>query len=123
MHSVFKISFLAGVLGMFMIGQVFAHAHLASATPAMDSIVATSPAELDLKFSEAINLKFSGVKVAGPDKAIVATGAASIAGGDESTLVVPVSAPLAAGVYMVDWHVLSKDGHKTHGSYTFTVKP
>jgi methionine-rich copper-binding protein CopC len=122
MHSVFKISFLAGVLGVFMIGQVFAHAHLAAATPAMDSIVATSPAELDLKFSEAINLKFSGVKVAGPDKAIVATGAASIAAGDESTLVVPVST-LAAGVYTVDWHVLSKDGHKTHGSYTFTVKP
>jgi methionine-rich copper-binding protein CopC len=123
MHSVFKFSFFAGILGLFMIGQAFAHAHLASATPAVDGTVATSPAELDLKFSEVINLKFSGVKVAGPDNAIVATGAASLAEGDESTLVVPVSAPLAAGVYTVNWHVLSKDGHKTLGSYMFTVKP
>jgi methionine-rich copper-binding protein CopC len=98
-------------------------ANLASPTPAMDSIVAASPAELDLKFSEAISLKFSGVKVVGPDNAAVAIGAASLAKHDESTLVVPVSAPLAAGVYTVDWHVLSKDGHKTHGSYTFTLKP
>ena len=118
-----KSAFFASVLGLVTSGQAFAHAHLASAAPAMDSTVAVSPAELDLKFSEAINLKFSGVKIEGPDKTPVVTGAASLVEGDGSTLVVPISAPLAAGVYTVDWHVLSKDGHKTHGGYVFTVKP
>jgi len=35
---------------------------------------------------------------------------------------VPVTGTLADGSYTVDWHALSGDGHKTHGSYTFTVK-
>jgi methionine-rich copper-binding protein CopC len=118
-----KSTFFACVFGLAMIGQASAHAHLTSATPAVDGTVATSPTELDLKFSEALELKFSGVKVAGPDNAVVATGAISLAEGDDSTLVVLVSTTLAAGTYTVDWHVLSKDGHKTHGSYTFTVKP
>ena len=27
-----------------------------------------------------------------------------------------------AGKYTVDWHVVSVDGHKTKGQYTFSVK-
>ena len=123
MHTMLRSIFFAGVLGLAMGGQALAHAHLASATPAADGTVAASPAELELKFSEPVELKFSGVKVAGPDHAAIATGTASLAKGDDNTLVVPVSTTLAAGTYTVDWHVLSKDGHKTHGSYTFTVKP
>ncbi|WP_250381188.1 copper resistance protein CopC, partial [Escherichia coli] len=26
------------------------------------------------------------------------------------------------GTYIVDWHVVSVDGHKTKGHYTFSVK-
>jgi methionine-rich copper-binding protein CopC len=123
MHEILKSTLFAGVLGLVMSGEAIAHAHLDSATPAVDGTVAASPTELDLKFSEALELKFSGVKVMGPDKAAVATGTASLAKDDDSSLVVPISATLAAGTYTVDWHVLSKDSHKTHGSYTFTVKP
>ena len=123
MHIMLRSTFFAGVLGLTMSGQAIAHAHMGSATPAVDGTVAASPAELELKFSEALELKFSGVKVTGPGNAAIATGAASLAKGDDNTLVVPVSATLAAGTYTVDWHVLSKDGHKTLGSYTFTVKP
>jgi copper resistance protein C len=118
-----KLMLSVGILTFIMCGHAFAHAHLASATPAIDGTVATSPAELDLKFSEALNLKFSGAKVVGADKSAVATGDTSLGKGDDSTLVVPVSAALAEGTYTVDWHVLSKDGHKSHGTYKFTVKP
>ena len=116
-------AFLAGALAITMAGHAFAHAHLVSATPPADGTVAASPTELDLNFSEVLSLKFSGVKLAGPDKALIATGAASLSGSNESTLVIPIPAALVAGTYAVDWHVLSRDGHKTHGSYTFTVKP
>lgn len=100
-----------------------AHAHLKSAIPAAHATVATAPTELDLKFSEALDLKFSGVTITGPDKAPVSTGAAALGAGDGATLVVPIAGPLAAGPYKVEWHALSKDGHKTRGSYDFTVKP
>ena len=53
---------------------------------------------------------------------MIPTGVASLAAGDDTTLVVPVMQQLASGTYTVDWHALSKDGHKTHGTYTFTVK-
>jgi methionine-rich copper-binding protein CopC len=104
-------------------GEAFAHAQLVTAAPAEKSTVATSPTELDLKFSESVNLKFTRVKVKGPDEKDVRTGAATLGEGDDSKLIVPLPGALAAGPYTVEWSALSTDGHKSHGSYTFTVKP
>ena len=114
---------LSGLGLVAVSAPAFAHAHLTSATPAVNGIVATAPTELDLKFSEGLNLKFTGVKITGPAKAAVATGDAALSAGDDTTLVVPVSGTLAPGSYAVAWHALSTDGHKTSGIYTFTVKP
>ncbi len=100
-----------------------AHAHLTAATPAAGGTVPTTPTELDLAFSEGLNLPFTGVKVTGPAGAAVATGKAALGPGGDTTLVVPVAGPLAPGSYTVAWHALSKDGHRTSGTYTFTVKP
>ncbi len=113
---------IAAVVCLGLTGQALAHAHLASATPAVNGTVTTAPSELDLKFSEDLNLKFSGVKVTGPDKAAVETGEATLME-NNTVLMVPLSGMLGAGTYTVDWHALSADGHKTHGSYSFTVKP
>jgi methionine-rich copper-binding protein CopC len=110
------------VVSLALGGHALAHAHLTSAAPAGSSTVAAAPAELDLTFSEAVELKFTGVKVSGPGKAAVKTGAAALAD-DNKTLKIPVEGTLAPGVYTVAWHALSTDGHKTNGSYSFTVKP
>jgi copper resistance protein C len=113
---------LAALIGLAATGSAFAHAHLKSAVPAVDSTVATAPTELDLTFTEDLNLKFSGVKVTGPDKAAVQTGTAMLME-KNTVLMVPLSGVLGAGTYTVSWHALSGDGHKTNGSYKFTVKP
>ena len=113
---------LAAILALGLSGQAFAHAHLKSATPADKSTIKASPSELDLTFSEGLNLKFSGIKVTGPDKAVVKLGDPMLMQND-TVLMVPVSGTLGAGTYTVEWHALSADGHKTNGSYTFTVKP
>jgi methionine-rich copper-binding protein CopC len=110
----------AAIGGVAATGQAFSHAHLKSAAPAPGSTVAAAPTELDLTFMEGVNLKFTGVKVTGPAKALVQTGEAKLMGGD-TTLMVPLSGPLAPGDYAVAWHALSADSHKTNGSYTFTV--
>ena len=39
--------------------QALAHAHLKSATPQPGGTVTGSPSELDLRFSEGLNLKFT----------------------------------------------------------------
>ncbi len=41
-------------------------------------------------------------------------------GSDRRTLSVPLK-PLAPGNYTVRWAVVAEDGHRTEGSYTFTV--
>lgn len=115
---------LVGVLALLASGgAAFAHAHLKSAVPPADGSVKAAPSELDLTFTEGLELKFSGAKLTGPARKAVATGKATLKKGDDATLVVPVPATLPAGAYSVDWHVLSTDGHKTNGSYTFTVAP
>jgi methionine-rich copper-binding protein CopC len=98
----------------------WAHSQLTSAVPADGSTVA-SPVEIDLSFSEDINAKFSGIDILGADGAKVMAEPAQLK--DGKTLVLPLAKPLAAGSYRVDWHVLSADGHKTKGSFAFTVKP
>lgn len=104
-------------------GPVLAHAHLKAAVPAVNGTVATAPPELDLTFSEGVELKFTGCRITGPDKAAVPTGTATLAPGGDTTLVVPVATPLRPGSYTVAWHALSTDGHKTSGTYTFAVGP
>ena len=114
---------LASALTVGLVGQAFAHAHLKAATPAMDATVATAPSELDLDFSEGVNPKFTGVTVTGPGGAVMPMGEAKLGPSGDKALVVPVSGTLSPGPYKVEWHALATDGHKTAGSYSFTVKP
>jgi len=119
-HS--RFTALSAIALAIFAGQAFAHAHLTKAVPADKATVAVSPDELDLRFSEELDLQFSSVKIIGPDKASVKTGDAMLM--DEGkTLMVPLSEKLGPGAYKVEWHILSTDGHKTTGTYGFTVKP
>jgi copper resistance protein C len=112
----------AVLLAVGSTGQALAHAKMTTEVPAANASVTPAPTQLTLKFSEELELKLSGITLTGPDKKAVALGTASLDPKDAATLVVPVSATLAAGKYTVEWHALSKDGHKTKGSYSFTVK-
>ena len=116
----FILSLAAASCGLA--GQAFAHANLKVETPAANSTVA-SPEQLILKFSEGLEIKFTTVKVTGPDGKAAATGAPSLDPSDNTSLIVPVNGSLAAGKYKVDWHAVSTDTHKTQGTYSFTVKP
>jgi hypothetical protein len=117
-----KLLLLAAAASMAFAGQALAHAHLKSAVPAADGTVKQAPSELDLTFSEGLNIKFSGVTVTGPNEAAVKTGEGTLMN-DGTVLMVPVTGTLAPGKYMVEWHALSNDGHKTNGTYSFTVAP
>ncbi|CCM79304.1 copper homeostasis periplasmic binding protein CopC [Rhizobium mesoamericanum] len=117
-----RLTLLSALALVIFAGQAFAHAHLAKSVPADKATVAISPAELDLHFSEELDLKFSGVEITASDNASVKTGDAMLM--DEGkTMIVPLPEKLDPGAYKVEWHVLSKDGHKTTGAYGFRVKP
>lgn len=102
--------------------SVWAHAHLQQQTPAANGDVSSSPDALVLRFSEGIESRFSGVTLTDANGKTVETGTAVRHEGDNTQLDVPIKQPLAAGLYHVNWHVVSVDGHKTKGQYQFRVK-
>ena len=111
--------FLAGCLTS---AGAFAHAHLQQPLPAAGSEVDASPQALTLNFSEGIETQFSGVTLTGPQQKAIPLGKPVRSDNNKAQLTVPVEQALTPGAYTVDWHVVSVDGNKTKGQYTFTVK-
>lgn len=109
----------AALLALGLASPALAHARLVLASPAENAAVAPAPTELRLKFSEAVELKFTKVKLTGPQMKVIETGPARLAPDDDSLIIVPIAAPLAGGKYTVDWQAVSRDGHRTSGGYIF----
>lgn len=112
---------LAFLVASVVAPSALAHAHLQQQTPAANAQVA-APQLLTLSFSEGIEPQFSGVVVTDDQQKAVKTGAVKRDEKNKAQLIVPLEQPLTAGTYQVDWHVVSVDGHKTKGSYHFSVK-
>src|SRR6185437_5296789 len=94
---------LIAAMGLTLLsaGAAFAHAHLESEIPAADTAVSPAPTQLELKFSEAVELRFTGVAITGPADAAVPVGKASLKAGDGTILSVPLSGGLSPGKYVV----------------------
>lgn len=101
---------------------VWSHAHLTHQYPAANANVTAAPQALTLNFSEGIEQCFSGVTITGPKQEAIKTRPARRNEQDKTQLIVPLDDALPPGTYTVNWHVVSVDGHKTKGQYTFSVK-
>lgn len=100
-------------------GYAEAHAHPKTMAPAADATVA-APAEVSMTFTEALEEAFSSLKVQDAAGHAVAGGKIDI---DTAHTTMHMSLPtLAPGVYTVQWVAVARDGHRTNGSYHFTVK-
>ena len=99
-----------------------AHAHLKTPVPADKAVIDSSPQNLTLTFTEDVEPAFSGVEVLNAQNQPMAVEKAKLNDKKHDQLIVPISKPLPSGHYQVNWHVLSVDGHKTKGSYAFSVK-
>lgn len=99
-----------------------AHAHLKTQYPAAKAVMDASPQALTLTFGEDIEPAFSGVDILDAQQQPMPVAKAQRNGRQHNQLIVPLSQPLPAGSYQVNWHVLSVDGHKTQGNYSFSVK-
>ena len=110
---------LAFTCFLFAAPQAFAHANLMSSDPAKDATIA-SPKQITLHFSEALEMKVSGLKLTDTDgkpvpiKAVPAPDAKSLAA-------VPVQ-PLTSGLYTITWTSMGDDAHKMSGTVSFSVK-
>ena len=103
-------------------GTAYAHAHLRSAMPAVDGVVAAAPPELAITFTQGVEPRFSAIEVQDAAGHRVDKNDPHMAAGDNTVLLVGLQA-LAAGTYTVTWHATAVDTHKSEGTFKFTVKP
>lgn len=102
-------------------GLAWSHAHAEQMTPAPGASLTQAPEAVKMVFSEALEPAFSSIKVTDAQGHSVNQGDSRLAAGQLNVLVAPLQA-LASGTYTVVWHVVSRDGHGTEGSYTFKVQ-
>jgi copper transport protein len=96
------------------------HATLLSSEPAKGSTIASPPARIYLVFSEEVEASLGRIQLVGPGGRVVVLKTS----GDPrnvSALVGPVTTPLDAGRWRVEWRIVSEDGHPIDGAFTFTV--
>jgi copper transport protein len=96
-----------------------AHAVLEQAQPGNDEIVASSPGEVRLSFSEQVEAAAGAIRVFDADGERVDDGRLSRPAPD--TVAAEISSDLADGTYTVSWRVVSADTHPVFGAFVFHV--
>lgn len=109
-----------------------AHGMLLRAHPPVDSEVDRLPETIRLTFSERVESRFSRVTL---HQARRDAETGELAAGDRidegmadapaitQELAVHLPEALPAGLYLIQWRVLSVDSHRTTGRFTLTYKP
>ena len=115
-------SIVAALVALVMLigapaGVALAHAEVIEVVPASNSVLAESPAEVTVTFSEAVSLNGGSVEVF-DDTGETVPSEARIA---DTTIVIELPEPLADGTYVVAWRVVSADSHPVSGTSVFSV--
>jgi len=71
-------------------------------------------------FSEEVEASLGRIRLVAPDGNVTTLKSAGDPH-DVSALIAPITSPLGAGVYRVEWRIVSEDGHPIDGTYRFTV--
>ncbi|TCW81924.1 copper resistance protein CopC [Burkholderia sp. SRS-46] len=111
----------AVVLAATVSTAAFAHARPANTDPAANAALGATPAAVAIDFTEPLEPAFSSIVVVDGSGKTVSDGKASVDAANRKRMTVPLSA-LGAGGYTVKWVAVAADGHRTQGSYRFSVK-
>ena len=115
------LSFAAAAALMAWAPSAFAHAHLLSSNPPANAVVA-SPSIIVLRFNDVLEPRFSGFEIT--DSQHHAVNAPSHPDPNNGAIYTATpAAPLAPGLYHVNWRLVAHDGHRMRGSFDFTVRP
>jgi len=123
MNRLIKVYFPAAIAILLLISvvpQAFGHAHPKVMSPAPDS-AGPAPGSISITFSEAVEPKFSSIKLTDASGKAEGSEAAKATANDAKTLTLTVP-KLSPGTYTVHWVSVAVDGHRLDGSYKFTVR-
>jgi len=115
------VPILVAILISLMLGggQAAAHAVLEQSTPEPNARLAAGPANIELRFNEAIEPSVAGVEVLN-SLSVSVTNNKAVLSEDRKTMKLALP-KLAEGVYTVAYRVISSDGHPIAGTYPFVV--
>ncbi len=112
---------LFGLVLCALPGKSLGHAFPDHADPKVGSTLTVSPDRVRIWFDSALEPVFSSIMVHTADGRMVDKGNGGVSVTDPTLLEVSLP-PLPPGKYMVIWSVVARDGHRTSGNYTFTIK-
>jgi len=124
---ILRVVFSALILVLFSAPGAWAHARLLRAEPKSGVEVAKAPNQVELWFNELLEEGFNTVTVfpvadlATEKKSNFVKGKPVVDPRDHTHLIIQL-APLRPGEYIVEWRVLSRDGHSAPGRSKFTVR-
>jgi methionine-rich copper-binding protein CopC len=115
---------ICGLVASFVFASMrpsiaWAHAFPEAEQPLVGSTVTAPPDRVTIKYDAPIQSLFATLKVLDRTGKSVAAGAPKV-GPDHRTLSVKLKT-LKPGNYTVKWSVVAEDGHRTEGSYGFTL--
>lgn len=97
------------------------HAFPDHSDPKVGSTVSGSPAIVRIWFDSDLEPAFSTIMVHNANNEMVDKRDSRVDPSDSKLLEVSVPR-LPAGTYRVIWNVVARDGHRTMGDFTFTIK-
>jgi methionine-rich copper-binding protein CopC len=109
------------VFFFIMPGIALGHAYPDHADPRVGSTVDTSPDRVRIWFDSELEPDFSTIMVHNATSMMVDNRDGRVNPSDATLLEASVPR-LPPGTYRVIWSVVARDGHRTTGDYTFSVK-
>lgn len=104
-------------------GDPLFHTDLEATFPPADSLYRGDVAEVRLRYTTAVQLAVSSLRVVGPDgEAVPASGLDTVPGTGSSEIRVRFEEPLRSGAYTVEWRTAGPDDHPIEGEYGFRVE-
>ena len=97
------------------------HAFPDHSEPKVGSTVSAAPAVIRIWFDGALEPAFSSLHIQNANGQQIDKGDGHVDPSDPTLLEVGLPT-VSSGTYRVLWSVVARDGHRTEGNYTFTIK-
>ncbi|MEU6205962.1 copper resistance protein CopC [Micromonospora musae] len=99
----------------------YAHASLVETSPVDGEVLASPPAEVRLRFNEAVSFNERSIQLLDTNAEKLAIGTPGHADGKGNMAQVSLPTDLAEGTYVLAWRVTSADSHVVSGALTFSI--
>lgn len=110
------VAALACLVWLWLSGAAFAHASLVETSPADGAVLTRAPTAFSMTFSEPVSPLVLGL--IGPDGSSVGLDRFAL---HDRTLEIEAPPDLAPGTHVLNWRVISEDGHPVGGAVVFSI--